>query len=102
MSVETGTSITRPDIYPECRGCRVALNVIQSWLSYIPSKKHESIETADIDITCFEKDGKVSLLEEAQLKIQFVESGPVLNVEGGNIKPEHVSCPHFKKKSTPP
>ena len=93
MSVETPL-IVRPDIFPECKDCHLVSDLIDNWTKYKPSLEHISAKTNKISITCTQKSGKILMQHEVEMQIQYTKNGSVLNVPGGNIKPEPVDCPH--------
>ncbi len=103
MSKET--QITRPTIFSECKTCPIAEKIINHWLHFEPLVPYVSKETKSVTIECQEKGGSVLLLDKSVVKVRFQEGKKSITIEGGNIHPEPVACPHFKnlmnKKSAP-
>lgn len=96
MSVE----ITRPNLFPECPDCPIVNETINRWSTFKPTMLHHvSTKTESVNIECEVKAGYVFLLEKSLMKIKFIKGKRILPIEGGNITPEPVPCPHFKNPS---
>ncbi|MFH1971284.1 MAG: hypothetical protein ABIJ05_02775 [Patescibacteria group bacterium] len=95
MSVEVQTVITRPNIYPECKDCRIVLDIIKSNLTHKPTIAHIFSNMTNVDVICTVKGREVLLLEKSLQQTQFTKIGRVIEIEGGNISPIPVDCPHF-------
>jgi hypothetical protein len=98
MSAEVTTSIVRPDIYSECRGCWIALRAIKDWLTYKPRVPHQFARTTEITISCTEKDGQVMFQVSTTQLTQYIKDEPILEIPGGDPSPSEVSCPHFSSQ----
>ena len=95
MFPEAETKITRPKWFPECTDCPVANKIVNYWLSFKPTLPYISKATESVTIECQVKNGYVLLLEKSLVKIQFRKGRQVVPIEGGNLNPEIVPCPHF-------
>lgn len=95
MADKTETTITRPNIFPECRACIVARRIIDAHLAYQPSLPFVSIQTTKVDVACEVTDETVALSHKAEYMIQFRPSKIEMAIPAGNVSPEKVRCPHF-------
>ena|SRR3990167_3826234 len=102
MTKKAETKITRPHIFSECQECSVANVRINQWLRFDPLLPYVSRKTESVTIECEKKNGYVLLLQKSLVKVRFRKEHKMIAIEGGNIHPEIVACPHFTNLMTHP
>lgn len=97
MADKVETTISRPNIFPDCRACIVARRMIDAHLSFEPSIPFVSVRTTKINLSCEAQGDTVKLLDESEYVIQFLPNKKEIHIPSGNISPQIVPCPHFSR-----
>lgn len=91
------TEIIRPSIFPECKSCIKAQEIIDSWTNFKPNQPYQSIEAVSVEVNCHVMNNTVTESSKCNYRIQFVKGKLILEIPGGSYEEVIIECPHFNK-----